>query len=299
MKPLTLGVAEIAKVLEFDRNPIPLGMALPAVTDADLNAARDWLDDPGIGQTVGDSVLDLSFHSYVLRIGDWTAVIDTGLGNGKRRGAPIAFADGLDTPYLARLAALGITPDAVDAVLCTHLHFDHVGWNTSLTDGRWLPTFPRARYVFSRRDFEYFAAGGDPVSSAAFDDSVLPVIQAGQADLVADCHVVLDDGRTRVWLESAAGHTPGNMVIRLDSEGQGAIFSGDVIHHPLQLVRPELSLAVEERPEAAAKVRSDLLANVASTGTGPGTLLCTAHFRGASAGHVSRSAGGYRWHPWP
>lgn len=299
MKPLPLGAASIERVLEFDRNPVPLAMALPAVTDADLDAARDWLDDPGIGKTVGESVLDLSFHSYVLRIGDWTAVIDTGLGNGKRRAAPIAFAGELNTPYLARLAALGIAPDAVDAVLCTHLHFDHVGWNTSLTGGRWLPTFPRARYVFSRRDFEYFAAGGDPVSSAAFDDSVLPVAQAGQADLVADGHVVFDDGRTRVWLESAAGHTPGNMVIRLGSGGQAAIFSGDVIHHPLQLVRPELSLAVEERPEAAAKVRSDLLAAVASTDAGTGTVLCTAHFRGASAGRVTRFAGGYRWHPWP
>lgn len=296
MNPLTLGAARITRVQEIaGNNPVPLSLALPGVTDADLDAAQDWLHDPGIGTTVAGSILDLSIHSYLLKVGTWTAVIDTGLGNGKRRAASIDFAAGLNTPYLARLAALGITPDAVDAVLCTHLHFDHVGWNTSWDGGRWRPTFPRARYVFPLADFEYFKTAGDPVHGPAFEDSVLPVVEADQADLVDGGHVAFDDGRTTVRLEPASGHTPGNVMIRLDSDGQAAVFSGDVIHHPLQLVRPDLSLAVEDRPAAAAKVRSDFLTEV----TDSGTVLCLAHYLGPSAGHVRRRGNGYRWLPLP
>lgn len=291
--PVSLGAAAVWHVPELEGNPMPLGWALPAVTDDDLAAVAQWLDDPGLRATVQASVLNLSWHTYVIRVGDSTALVDTGLGNGKRREAPIAFADGLDTGYLSRLAALGITPGDVNVVICTHLHFDHVGWNTCWDGDQWIPTFPRARYLFPQQDFDYFAAGGDPVSGAAFADSVLPVMRSGQAHLIGDGHVAIDDGSTKVWLASAAGHTPGSLLVRLDGAGQRAVFCGDVIHHPIQLVRPELSLAVEEHPEVAAKVRRDLLEAIADTGT----LLCPAHFRGTPAGYVERHGSGFRWQP--
>lgn len=178
------------------------------------------------------------FQSYILRTPRHTILVDACIGNDKsfphrptwhrRQGG-----------FLADLATKGLAPGDIDFVLCTHLHGDHVGWNTQLVDGRWVPTFPNAKYVMARTEAEYWrgrhAADPDGLRSLTFPESVLPILESGQAVLV-DMDHQMEDG---VWLESAPGHTPGNVVVNLKSGSASATLSGDVIHHPIQLSHPE------------------------------------------------------------
>ncbi len=143
---------------------------------------------------------------------------------------------------MEELAALGLRPENIDFVLCTHLHADHVGWNTRLVDGRWVPTFPNAKYIFSRQEWEFWEAKnkkGPKYSDGCIDDSVLPVIESGLADIVESDHALNDS----LWLEPSPGHTPGHVSLRLRSKGQNAVMSGDVIHTPLQCAFPQWSTA--------------------------------------------------------
>src|SRR5262249_28077152 len=155
-------------------------------------------------------------------------------------------------------------PDDVDVVLCTHLHADHVGWNTRREDGRWLPTFRNARYVIAATEYAHYAAlhavaGDVPVNRGSFADSVLPVVACGQADLVDAAHVVELDPGGGVCLEPAPGHTPGNVTIAVRGGGREALLCGDVIHHPIQLALPWLTLAADHDPKLAAATRRALL----------------------------------------
>ena len=177
-------------------------------------------------------------------------------------------------PYLADLAAAGVQPEEVDFVLCTHLHVDHVGWNTKLLNGRWVPTFPNAKYIFARKEYEFWEKrhvdGTEGPVPNVYDDSVLPVMEAGQAVLVDMDHQI-DDG---LWFEPAPGHTAGNVVLNLQSQGENAVLSGDVMHHPIQLVCPEWSSrACEDRVQSAATRRA-LIERYADTDT----LIAPAHF---------------------
>ena len=188
----------------------------------------------------------------------------------------------MNGPYLADLAAAGVAPEAVDFVCCTHLHVDHAGWNTRLVDGRWVPTFPNAKYIFARKEYEFWESlhkeGAQARVPNVYDDSVLPVMEAGQAVLV-DMDHQLDNG---IWLEPAPGHTPGHILVNLKSGDEHAIFSGDVIHHPIQLLRPDWSSRACEDPELSAATRRALLERVADTAT----LLAPAHFASPTMGHV-------------
>ncbi len=166
-----------------------------------------------------------------------------------------------DEPWIERLGAAGTRPEDIDFVMCTHLHADHVGWNTHLQDGRWVPTFPNARYLFHRKEFARWNSRlpgymPRPINEFVFEDSILPVAEAGQMTLIDDGYTV--DGM--FTLEAAAGHTPGHVKIRLGSGGKAGIFSGDVIHHPLQVFYPELQSVFDEDAEMAAVTRARLLA---------------------------------------
>jgi glyoxylase-like metal-dependent hydrolase (beta-lactamase superfamily II) len=198
------------------------------------------------------------------------------------------------TPYLENLAAQGFRPEDIHMVLCTHLHFDHVGWNTRLENGRWVPTFPNARYIFGRRDYEHFASeAAELPHREAYDDSVLPVVQAGQAeiiDLEGPTAAVQEIG-DGVWLEPAFGHSPGSCLVKAQAGGDEALFWGDVIHHPVQLARPELTLPFDFDQPLAAKVRQDVLARIADSNT----MCFPAHFRGDTAGRVHRDGDAYRY----
>jgi glyoxylase-like metal-dependent hydrolase (beta-lactamase superfamily II) len=236
--------------------------------------------------------LVLSMHSWVVRTGRHTVLVDACIGNDKDR-LPRAHWHRQQRPFLQRLRAAGVAPEDVDSVMCTHMHPDHVGWNTVLADGRWVPTFPRARYLFSRIEYEHWLAHPDPnpLRRQAFQDSVLPVVEAGRADMIETGHEV--DGALTV--EAAPGHTPGNVQIRLVSRGAEAVFAGDVIHHPIQVDRPEWSTVACFDPAASAVARRRLLERCAERGA----LLLPAHFAAPHGGRI-RDAGGrfeLRWLP--
>lgn len=215
--------------------------------------------------------LVFSMHAWVVNTGRHTVLIDTCIGNDKER-LPRAHWHRMKTPFLERLRASGTAPEDVDYVLCTHLHADHVGWNTVLQDGRWMPTFPRARYLFARIEYEHWRTHPDPnpIRRAAFGDSVLPVVEAGRAVMIEDGHAI--DGALTV--ELAPGHTPGNVSIRLASRGAEAVFAGDTIHHPMQAYEVGWSTVACLDPAAAVDSRRRLLATCAERGA----LLLPAHF---------------------
>src|SRR4249920_274783 len=197
-----------------------------------------------------------SVHSWLIRSGDLTILLDTCGGNHKDRPWTHRFHQ-LDTPYLQRLRAAGVAPEDVDLVLCTHLHADHVGWNTMLRDGRWVPTFPNAKYLFSRVENEHQdprrnpAADADPLRGRAYRDSVLPVIEAGQVTLLDGAHAIED----ALLVEPAPGHTPGHVILKLVDRGERALFCGDALHHPLQVYAPHWNSRFCELPEEARGTR--------------------------------------------
>jgi glyoxylase-like metal-dependent hydrolase (beta-lactamase superfamily II) len=234
--------------------------------------------------------LVFSFHSFVIKTGRHTILIDSCLGNDKERPARPQFHR-LRTPYLADLAAAGVRPEEVDYVMCTHLHWDHVGWNTRLVDGSWVPTFPNARYVMARREFEHWQGvqqrGEDTPHRTAFEDSVLPVVRTGQSLLVGD-DFALEDG---LWFESAPGHTPGNIVIHARSRDDHAVFMGDVVHHQLQLAKPEWSTRACSDMDLSRRTRTRLIEEHAERGT----LLLPAHFPAPTAGRIVRHGSAYRY----
>jgi len=180
--------------------------------------------------------------------------------------------------FLPRLAAAGVTPENVDYVMCTHLHSDHVGWNTQLRDGRWVPTFPKARYIFAQREWDAWEAMQRETPQPHLVDSVLPVMEARQAQLVGT-DFALDD---EVWLEPTPGHTPGHVSIHLASQGAHAVITGDCIHSPVQCVEPEWIVRADFNPTMAKATRRRFLERYCDSSV----LVCATHFPEPSIGHV-------------
>jgi len=289
LKPVTLGRLSIRKVFEMESGP-PMPLVISGITPADLGRLAAWYKDETIGATAEQSAFMLSMHSYVLQVDGLTVLVDACNGNHKQRSIP--DVDRVETPFLANLAALDLTTNDIDLVLCTHLHFDHVGWNTRLKNGKWVPTFANARYLFSRSDFEHFGAQElEDDHQRAFRDSVLPVYEAGRAELVETDIPVHREIGNGVWLEPASGHSPGNFSVLAECGGERAIFWGDVVHHPVQLIRPELLMPFDGDPEAARDTRLSTLARAVDE-----ELVCfPAHFRDPSAGRVLRDGHAYRY----
>ena len=291
MKPIELGRMRIHKVHEMD-SPVPLLSQLPGTTPDDMKRLLTWYDQPDeVNADPETSFMTFSVNSWVIEIDGRTILIDTCCGNHKNRALPEVHQ--LDTEYLGNLRRAGFAPEDIDMVMCTHLHFDHVGWNTRLDNGRWVPTFPNARYVFGKRDFEYFKANpeGEELHNAAFLDSIVPVMEAGQGDLVDEdsvAHREIGDG---VWLEPAFGHSPGCCTVNAQADGPPGVFWGDVIHHPVQLIRHDLPFAFDADGAAACTVRKATMERLADTDT----LCFPAHFRRTSAGYVKRDGDAFRY----
>ena len=288
MQVTRIGDFEVRRIAEYEGPFIGPEDFFPDFDPEVLRSNPDMtgprLIDPATGKLI------FSFHSFIVKTAHHTILIDSCLGNDKERPTRPQFHR-LRTPYLSDLAAAGIQPEQVDYVMCTHLHWDHVGWNTRLENGRWVPTFPNARYVMARHEFEHWEAfqqrGEDSPHRLAFEDSVLPVVRTGQSQLVDD-DFALEDG---LWFEGAPGHTPGNVVIHARSRGDRAIFLGDVIHHQLQLAKPEWStLACTDR-ELSRKTRTRLIQEHAEHGT----RLLPAHFPAPTAGRIVRHGSAYRY----
>lgn len=231
-----------------------------------------------------------SVHSWLVRTAYHTILIDCCSGNHKERPGFPRFHQ-LDTPYLVRLRAAGVAPEDIDIVLCTHLHADHVGWNTMLRDGRWVPTFPNARYLFSRTESVLgdprndAAAAADPQRNRAYLDSVLPVIAAGQAVLIDGSHAIDDT----IVVAPAPGHTRGHVVLHLADGGQRALFCGDALHHPLQILAPHWNSRFCELPSEARATRHRLLADCAERRA----LLFPIHFGAPHVAAIERVSSGF------
>ena len=286
MKDLELGRLSVSQVYECDA-VIPLAEALPSITAQDLARLKTWYWDPDLADVPDQSNMRISVHSFVLRVDDRNILIDTCCGNDKPRSIP--NVDKQQFPYLDNLKAAGLKPEDIDVVMCTHLHFDHVGWNTRLQDGSWVPTFPNARYLFGRQDIDFYSKQRhEEDHRAAFDDSVAPILDAGLADLVDQdtrIHKEIGDG---VWLEDASGHSPGNLCVMAECGGERAIFSGDCFHHPVQIVRPDAAFFFDEDSKQAAATRQRLLESYANTDA----IFFPAHFTGETAGRVERDNDG-------
>jgi len=267
-----VGDATITAVLETTdrmRGDFVRRSVIPAATRERL-AELPWLSP----HYLDDGDLYLVTQAFVIAVGDTTVVVDTCLGNDKERRNPAFHL--LDTPFLERLAAAGAAPERVDVVLCTHLHFDHVGWNTRLVDGRWVPTFPNARYLFARAEWEHWSAHGGV--DYALNDSVRPVFDAGLAELVETDHAVTPE----VALVPTHGHTPGHVSVRVRSRGAEALITGDMVHHPCQLAHPEWTGPADSDRDAAHATRAAALDDAAARGV----LLIGTHFAAPAAGRV-------------
>ena len=238
-----------------------------------------------------------SMQSWLLRIGDAVLLIDTCCGNDKpRTNAAFRRFHMLNLPYLDRLAACGVQPEQVTHVLNTHLHVDHVGWNTRLLDGRWVPSFPCARYLIGRAELAHWRDpdGGPrlhPEGIPVIADSVDPVIEARRADLIDDKDVILPG----VSVHAVPGHTAGQLAVRVESEGAVALFTADVFHQPMQIVRPGWNSRFCEVPAAAIATRRRVLAEAADSGA----VLFPSHTGYPHAGRVARDGAGFRFVPLP
>lgn len=293
MDSFSLGDVEVTRVVEFETATRPPAVMFPDIGPRVWDDNRSWLApdhwDPDAG------LLMTRMQTFVLRSGGATILVDTGVGNDKSRPATPAF-DHRDTDFLARLAAVGVRPEDVDVVVNTHLHADHVGWNTRLVAGSWAPTFPNARYLMPRADHDFWHPGSRSRARTAaananvFDDSVAPVVDAGQAVLWEDAYDV--DGALR--LEYAPGHTPGSSVLTLRSGGELAVFVGDLLHNPVQILQPDANSCFCEDPVAARVSRRRLLERAADEGA----LVFPAHLRGGSGARVRRSGSSYAVRSW-
>ncbi|MES2044228.1 MAG: MBL fold metallo-hydrolase [Pseudomonadota bacterium] len=233
-------------------------------------------------------------QSWVLDTGEQRILFDTGAGNDKDRPDLPIFAH-LQTDFLGRLAAAGFQPEDIDTVVCSHIHVDHVGWNTRLIDGAWQPTFRNARYVLPVRDRDYWdpevtatgpGAIGTMVNGGMFEDSVRPILQAGRAEWADDGFEIAPG----LVLHARPGHTPGSTVMKVSSDGVEAMFVGDVVHHPAQIYAPEWNSAFCEDADQARATRRQVLGEAADREA----LLIPAHFAGAHVARVVRDGTGFR-----
>ena len=292
MQPIKLGRMTVHKVHEMD-SPTPMSMNLPGVTAADLARLSRWYnpDDGEITLDPATAQMTFSVHSFVIEVDGQTILVDTCDGNHKNR--LIEAVHQLDTDYLGNLARAGFLPEDIDLVMCTHLHFDHVGWNTRLENGKWVPTFANAKYLFGKRDYEYFQTGqaGEEAHFESFVDSIIPVMEAGQGIIVDESHVAHREIGNGVWLEPAFGHSPGCCTVHGRADAGEAIFWGDVIHHPVQLIRPDLPFAFDADPAMASLTRQRVMKKALDE-----DLLCfPAHFRKTSAGKIRADGHAYRY----
>lgn len=250
-------------------------------------------------------LLRQSIHAWVVQTPTHTVLIDTATGNDKLRPTAPLFHH-LKEPFLGRLQAIGVSPETVDFVLLTHLHADHVGWNTRLQDEQWVPTFPNARYVFSNREYNYNLALSRERGAVArilrqagigkprhqplegvFEDSVMPIVEAGLDQRIDVDNTVIEGFR----FHATPGHSIDHASISVISRGETALFWGDVMHHPLQFRRPEINSVYCEFPKAAQQSRNKAMQLAAELDA----LVFTTHFGDSSVGKVSQQTHGFEW----
>ncbi len=278
---IAVGDILVRRVLEMEipfRTPEHL---FPDSTPQAIDAHRHWMEPWALCPETGKMIL--AVQSYLVRTRRHTILVDTCMGCDKTYESYAPWHKRTDRVWLTRLAAAGVGPEDIDYVFCTHLHADHCGWNTQLVDGRWVPTFPNAKYILAKREVEHVQT----VSSLQYRESVLPVIEAGQAVLV-ETDFVLDD---EVRLEPTPGHTPGHVAVGLASNGHQAVMCGDLVHCPIQCIYPAWRFWIDSDQGLGNETRRNFLeANCES-----GRLVLTAHFPSPSMGHVLEDGDAFRF----
>jgi glyoxylase-like metal-dependent hydrolase (beta-lactamase superfamily II) len=277
------GDLTIHRIIEQETTFLPALDMFPALTENLLAQNRDWLRKAGAIDA--DDMLILCFQSYIVRTPHHTILIDSCIGNDKPRPLRPKWNMKTDDTYLRALKAAGFSVEDIDFVMCTHLHVDHVGWNTRLEGGRWVPTFPNARYLFGKTEFDYWTEQHAKAAVPAFGDSVMPVVEAKRAEIVRDDFAIGDHLR----ILPTPGHTPGHSAFVLGREKDDAVFAGDLIHSPLQALHPELSPRFDVDQAQAAVTRRNFLERYCDTDT----LCCTAHFPSPSTGKIRRRGDGF------
>lgn len=273
-----LGGISIDRVIESNSPDFDPYEFFRETSEADWAPHLEWLQPRAMDPVSGNLIFPM--QSYVVRTAHHTILVDACVGNHKDRPGRDNWHQTTGTQYMDGLAAVGLTPEDIDYVMCTHMHTDHVGWNTKLLDGRWVPTFPNAKYVFSQKEYDYWEDLNTRTPLPHLIDSVLPIVEAGRAMMVTN-DFALDD---EVWLEPTPGHTPDHLSIRLSSNGADAVMSGDLMHCPVQCRHPEWTARPDYNPDQATETRRAFMATYCETDV----LVCTAHFPLPSAGRFIR-----------
>ena len=281
-----VGDATIDVIVDDDDFVLPLPDFLPGYDPALLAAHRGVLEPEFLD--IARKLLRFAIQAFVLRVGERAILIDTCIGDDKDCPEIPRWHRRHGSGFLDRLRQAGVDAADIDLVFCTHLHVDHVGWNTQMSDGRWLPTFPNARYLFGRRELADWMAQRDrapAIHVRALEQSVIPIVEAGRAELVDDGHEL----HPGLQLVPLPGHTHGQMGVMVERAAGRAIFCGDALHSPLQILQPGLSTAVCVDPRQASATRETIFAEAAESGR----LVVPAHFRGARRVQIVSTSSGY------
>ncbi|GHD64825.1 MBL fold metallo-hydrolase [Streptomyces goshikiensis] len=290
---IVLGDVEVLRVVEWQGPLVPAADFVPEAGAELWKANEEWLA-PDHWEPERDLAV-VALQTWVLRSAGRTILVDTGVGNGRERPGSPRFHH-WQADFLGELERAGVRPEDVDLVVNTHVHADHVGGNTVDEAGEWVPAFPNAEYLIPAADDHWFGPRGGygkglrEDDRLLYEDSVAPIHRAGQAVLWEGAHRI-DEHLT---LESAPGHTPGSAVLRLDSGGDRAVFVGDLLHSPVQILRPSCNscFCMDEAEAAASRLR--ILERAADTRE----LVVPAHFGGAGAVEVRRDGAGFALGPW-
>jgi glyoxylase-like metal-dependent hydrolase (beta-lactamase superfamily II) len=274
-----VGKVKITKVVELETVG-STRFILPLATNEEIRKLP-WLI-PDFATEEGR--LKMSIHSLVVETPQHQIVVDTGLGNDKQ-GRNVPTWNNRNGPFLETLTQAGFPPDSIDTVLCTHLHVDHVGWNTRLVSGRWVPTFAKARYVFGRTEYEHWRDHSrEPSQAAVFNDSVKPIVDAGKAELIPSDHRLCDE----ITMMPTPGHSPGHMSIHIKSDGEEGLLTGDVAHHPCQMAHLDWSSTADSDPLQSTATRQQLFSRFADRPT----LVIGGHF---GAAHIKRAGDAFKF----
>ncbi|MBV1878433.1 MAG: MBL fold metallo-hydrolase [Pseudomonadales bacterium] len=275
-----IGAVKVTRVIDIIQD-IDLTFLLPEATSDNLAPMKSWLQPYFLHE---NGKAPLSIHTFLVQTADTNIIVDTCIGNDKPRAMP--DWNKRQGSFLEDIAAAGAGREAIDVVLCTHLHVDHVGWNTMLVNDQWVPTFPAARYLFGKDEWAYWKDEEDPFGAEAKIDSILPIVESDQVDLVESDHQVTSE----VSLIPTPGHTPGHVSVKIESEGQKGVITGDLFHHPVQFARPGWKDIADVQSEIAEQSRMAFMEQFEKD-----TLVLGTHFAAPTAGRIIRDDGFYRF----
>ena len=281
MNQWKIGNVTVTRVVEMQVNGGTKFILPDATREACLSI--DWMQ-PHFMDENGNLIM--SIHALVVDTGEKRIIVDTCIGNDKKRNIP--SWSNLQTDFLSDLVKSGYPRESIDTVMCTHLHVDHVGWNTMLVDGKWVPTFPNARYLIAEKEWLYWDSNKEEDSyGSVLEDSVRPIVESGLAEFVKDDFQLAPEVR----LISTPGHTPGHVSVLINSDDEQALITGDCIHHPVQMTRTDWCSSADYDQRQGRETREGILEAYVDQDV----LIIGTHFATPTAGYIKSLAGGGYW----